>query len=125
MVFYSFTLLFLLTSCGQDLTNGALRIGTSASGAAASDCNCPTTVDPVCVSFNGTSLTYKNGCLAQCDGRQYISGACTANNCNSNSGAVCGTRNSNQNPPVYQIYSDECALLKAGSDQVTNDKCNL
>lgn len=120
--FYLATLLFLLSSCGQDLTNGALKMGTTTSAATTSNCGCPATVDPVCVSMNQTSLTFKNGCLAQCAGYQYTSGGCTTDTCNSNSGPVCGTLNTDLSP---KVYTDECSLLRAGANQVANSDCGL
>jgi len=122
MIFCTLTLIFLFTSCGQDLTNGALRNSTSTSTVTASECNCSKLVDPVCVTFNGSSLTYINGCLAQCDGHQYKSGPCTTDSCNSNSGPVCGTISTDTHP---QVYTDECSLLQAGANQVANGQCGI
>lgn len=120
--FFILTFLSLLSSCGQDLSNGAMRTGTTTSAATSSDCGCPKTVDPVCVNMNQTSLTFKNGCLAQCAGYQYTSGGCTTNTCNSYSGPVCGTLSSDLTP---KVYTDECSLLRAGANQVASSDCGL
>ncbi len=120
--FYFLSALFLITSCGQDITSGVLTTGSSSSAATANTCGCESTVDPVCANANGQYVSFKNGCLAQCSGFRYTMGSCSSDNCNSNSGPVCGVVNVELSP---RVYSDECALLKAGADQVEDSECDL
>ncbi len=119
---YLYTILFFLTSCGQDITSGVLTTGSSSSASTANNCGCEKTIDPVCANANGRMVSFKNGCLAQCSGFQYTMGSCSSDDCNSNSGPVCGVINVELSP---RVYSNECNLLKAGADQVEDSECDL
>lgn len=119
---YIVSLIFFLTSCGQDVTSGILTTGSSSSAVTSNDCGCENITEPVCADVNGNMIPFKNGCLAQCSGFQYTMGNCSNSDCNSNSGPVCGVVNVQLSP---RVYSNECALLKAGADQVQDSECNL
>ncbi len=118
----SISLIFILTSCGQDMSSTNFSAGSSTSTSSSSTCGCNTDSYPVCANVNGRNVTFKNGCLAQCSGYRYTTGSCTGDDCDSNSGAVCGIINEDLSP---RIYSNECSLLQAGADQVVDSRCNL
>lgn len=125
-----FVLPFLfLFSCGQDLTRnpGARTESTSYSSIT---CSCSDYSSPVC-GFNGSQyITFLNGCIAQCNGFSYTSGACnpqgsSQTQCSSSSGQVCGIPAcpTGQNCQGAGIYSDQCSLQNAGATQVDMSQC--
>ncbi|MAF77848.1 MAG: hypothetical protein CME63_18155 [Halobacteriovoraceae bacterium] len=116
-----FSLIFIV-SCGQDVTSNMLTTGSSSSAASSNNCSCSNQVDPVCATANGQYITYRNGCLAQCAGLRYTTGQCSMDDCDSDSGPVCGVIDEDLSP---RVYSNECSLLKAGADQVVDSECNL
>ncbi len=121
MKFIKFVFIFIfLSSCGQDLTSGVLSSGGSTS--TSDNCFCTSDVNPVCAYTNSKQITFRNGCLAQCAGLRYKSGQCSSDDCDSNSGPVCGSINEDLDP---NVYSDECALLRAGANQVQDSECGL
>ena len=122
LFFFISTLLF---SCGQDMTSSLSSGGStssSSSSTSSSNCYCTTEVDPVCAYTNSKQITFRNGCLAQCAGLRYNSGECSSDDCDSDSGPVCGILDEGKTPSVY---TDECALLRAGADQVSDSRCGI
>lgn len=125
-------LLFVLIGCGQDLTRnpGARSDRTDYS---ALTCSCGDYSSPVC-GFNGTQyITFLNGCIAQCNGFSYTSGACAPQSgsaqqqCDSNSGQVCGIPpcTTQGSCPGASVYSDQCELQSNNATQVDLSQCSL
>jgi hypothetical protein len=109
-------------SCGKDVSQEVFNSSATSTSSATTPCSCSKDISPVCADVNGKLVSFKNGCLAQCSGYSYTVGECSSQDCNPESGAVCGSISSDLSP---RVYSDECALLKAGADQVSDSKCDL
>ena len=126
-----FVLLFcvLFYSCGQELRSPSSR-GSTLTEFNSLTCSCSEYRDPVC-GYNGSQyITFLNGCIAQCNGYDYTSGACDPNvgaTCDQSSGQVCGLPPcpSSTNCPSAQIYSDNCALTAAQATPVDISQCSL
>lgn len=119
---------FFIFGCGQDLSTRTSTGRVNEVNLNGSLCNCPTTEKKVC-AYNGSSyVEVLNACVAQCNNLYYQTGSCTAmiqNNCNSNSGIVCGEPpcESGSNCPAKRYYSDECALRFAEATLLDDSEC--
>lgn len=132
------SLLFVtLLSCGQNLTNdgGGGRASSELNGMT---CACTAQYDPVCAMSGNKYVTYSNACMAQCDGVDYQNGACDGSqssvnnqNCNINSGQVCGQIQIRCNAgevctgtrPAPRYFANECELKFNNAVEVNNSYC--
>jgi hypothetical protein len=132
------TLLFLtLLSCGQNLNNdgGGGRESSQLNGLT---CACTAQYAPVCALNGNNYVTYSNACMAQCDGVDYINGACdgtqsnvNGQSCNSNSGPVCGqiqiVCNAGQvctgTQPAPKYFSNECEMKVNNAVEINDQYC--
>lgn len=122
-------LCLFLYSCGQDLRSPRSR-GSQQTEFSSLTCSCSEYRDPVCGNNGVQYVTFLNGCIAQCNGYDYKSGACDPNvaiTCDQSSGQVCGLPpcNKQTNCPPAQIYNDNCALTNAGATQVEISQCSV
>lgn len=124
-------LVLVLASCGQDLTTRQTR--GSSQNFSALTCSCSDQNAPVC-AFTGTQyVTFLNGCIAQCNGFTYRSGACTpTTTCNENSGQICGQppmptcsvgMACTQQMPSPMWYANECAMMNANARVTDVNQC--
>ncbi len=132
------SILFLtLLSCGQNLSNdgGGGRESSQLSGLS---CACTAQYAPVCALSGNEYVTYSNACMAQCDGADYINGACdgtqasvNGQSCNASSGQVCGQiqikctagQVCTGTPPAPTYFTNECEMKINNAIEVNDQYC--
>ncbi len=132
------SLLFLtLLSCGQNISNdgGGGRQSSQLNGLT---CACTAQYAPVCALKGNQYVTYSNACMAQCDGIDYINGACDGSqssvngqSCNVNSGQVCGQIQIKCNagevctgtPPAPRYFTNDCEMKINNAVLIDSSNC--
>jgi hypothetical protein len=126
----SFLIIFLFVSCGQELRSPSSRGSQTLREFNSVTCSCSDYLDPVCGNNGAQYITFRNGCIAQCNDYDYTSGACDPNvgvTCDQTSGQVCGLPpcTTATNCPPARVYSDSCALTSAGATLVESSQCSF
>jgi len=130
-------LALIVTSCGQTFNTDGGSLQDQRFNAIT--CSCTPQYNPVCAYVNNSYVTYTNACLAQCAGVDFTQGLCIhttsqANNqnCNSNSGQVCGRPIVNCVEgtvcatvlPQAKLYDNECQMILEGAESASSSSCN-
>jgi len=122
----------IIVSCGQDLTT-TRSTRSSTQNFSALTCSCSDQNSPVCAFTGSQYVTFLNGCIAQCNGFTFNSGACTpTTTCNQNSGQVCGQppmptcvagMACTQQMPIPVWFASQCDLMNAKALVVDASNC--